>query len=178
MIYFGQELGERAMDEEGFSGRDGRTTIFDYWTVNSIYRWRNGGTFDGRQLTPQEVELQSFYSTLLNLCSKEKAIREGDFYDLMYANPKSDSFNPRTNYAYLRRAGEEVLLCVTNFDSEDAVLDVNIPGHVFELYQLRNQQKVTATDLLSGTKQAIRFCADQPSQVKVPANSGVILKIK
>ncbi|MBR1666637.1 MAG: alpha-amylase [Bacteroidaceae bacterium] len=178
MIYFGQELGERAMDEEGFSGRDGRTTIFDYWTVNSIYRWRNGGTFDGRQLTPQEVELQSFYSTLLNLCSKEKAIREGDFYDLMYANPKSDSFNPRTNYAYLRRAGQEVLLCVTNFDSEDAVLDVNIPAHVFELYQLRNQQKVTATDLLSGTKQAIRFCADQPSQVKVPANSGVILKIK
>ena len=178
MIYFGQELGERAMDDEGFSGRDGRTTIFDYWTVNSIYRWRNGGTFDGRKLTPQEVELQSFYSTLLNLCSKEKAIREGDFYDLMYANPKSDSFNPRTNYAYLRRAGEEVLLCVTNFDSEDAVLDVTIPGHVFELYQLRNQQKVTATDLLSGTKQTICFCADQPSQVKVPANSGIILKIK
>ena len=28
MIYFGQELGERGMDSEGFSGRDGRTTIF------------------------------------------------------------------------------------------------------------------------------------------------------
>ena len=28
MIYFGQELGEPGMDEEGFSGRDGRTSIF------------------------------------------------------------------------------------------------------------------------------------------------------
>lgn len=27
MIYFGQELGESGMDSEGFSGRDGRTTI-------------------------------------------------------------------------------------------------------------------------------------------------------
>ena len=27
MIYFGQELGERAEDAEGFSGKDGRTTI-------------------------------------------------------------------------------------------------------------------------------------------------------
>ena len=30
MVYFGQELGERGMDCEGFSGQDGRTTIFDY----------------------------------------------------------------------------------------------------------------------------------------------------
>ena len=38
MIYFGQELGEHGMDTEGFSGRDGRTTIFDYWSVDSIRR--------------------------------------------------------------------------------------------------------------------------------------------
>jgi glycosidase len=34
MLYAGQEYGERGMDEEGFSGRDGRTTIFDYWCVD------------------------------------------------------------------------------------------------------------------------------------------------
>ena len=96
----------------------------------------------------------------------------------MYANPKSDSFNPRTNYAYLRRAGKEVLLCVANFDGTDAVLDIHIPDHVFELYQFSGQKKVTATDLLTGEKQHISFCAEQPSQVKVPANSGVILKLK
>ena len=42
MIYFGQEFGELGMDSEGFSGRDGRTTIFDYWSVDTVRRWRNG----------------------------------------------------------------------------------------------------------------------------------------
>lgn len=46
MIYFGQEFGEPGMDSEGFSGRDGRTTIFDYWSIDSIRRWRNGGKFE------------------------------------------------------------------------------------------------------------------------------------
>lgn len=34
MLYFGQEWGERGMDSEGFSGHDGRTTIFDYWSLD------------------------------------------------------------------------------------------------------------------------------------------------
>ena len=36
MIYAGQELGERGMDAEGFSGKDGRTTIFDYWSPETL----------------------------------------------------------------------------------------------------------------------------------------------
>jgi len=40
MIYFGEEIGECGMDEEGFSGRDGRTTIFDWWSVSSVRRLR------------------------------------------------------------------------------------------------------------------------------------------
>ena len=36
MLYMGEELGERGMDEEGFSGRDGRTSIFDWWSVESL----------------------------------------------------------------------------------------------------------------------------------------------
>ncbi|MCR5179737.1 MAG: alpha-amylase [Bacteroidaceae bacterium] len=178
MIYFGQELGERAMDEEGFSGLDGRTTIFDYWTVSSIYRWRNEGSFDGRKLTPQEVDLQQFYSTLLNLCSKERAIYEGDFYDLMYANPKSEHFNTHCHYAFLRRADKEVLLSVANFDKQDASLDIIIPAHVFELYSLKGQKQVVAKDLLTGNEQTIRFEADQPAHVEVPANNGVLLKLE
>ncbi|RYE13801.1 MAG: alpha-amylase, partial [Sphingobacteriales bacterium] len=33
MVYLGQEVGEAANGSEGFSGNDGRTTIFDYWGV-------------------------------------------------------------------------------------------------------------------------------------------------
>ncbi len=178
MIYFGQELGERGMDDEGFSGRDGRTTIFDYWTVNSIYRWRNGDRYDGHQLTPQENELRQFYSRLLHLCTEERSVTEGEFYDLMYANPHSENFNPRRHYAYLRRLGTDVLLCVCNFDDTPADLQVVIPEHVFQLYRMRGRQKIRAVDLLTGEAQATSFTPDKPSHVLVPANSGVVLKMK
>lgn len=178
MVYFGQELGERGMDDEGFSGRDGRTTIFDYWTVDAVNRWHNNGKFGNKQLTPQEVELQTFYKKLLNLCTNEKAICEGDFYDLMYVNPQSATFNPQRHYAYLRRTDNEVLLCVANFDDKDAELDINIPEHVFELYSLKPKAKTKASDLLSGKTSNVAFTPDAPTHVNVPANNGVILKLK
>ena len=46
MVYAGQEWGERGMDHEGFSGVDGRSTIFDYWTVQAVYQ----GYFDRSSL--------------------------------------------------------------------------------------------------------------------------------
>lgn len=77
MIYFGQEFGELGMDSEGFSGRDGRTTIFDYWSVDTIRRWRNGSKFDGKMLTEDQKHLYSIYKRLLTLCNEEKAISQG-----------------------------------------------------------------------------------------------------
>ena len=74
MIYFGQELGERGMDSEGFSGRDGRTTIFDYWSVDTIRRWSNHGRYNLHLLNDKEKELRSFYQHVLNLCREEKYI--------------------------------------------------------------------------------------------------------
>lgn len=79
MIYFGQELGERGMDEEGFSGRDGRTSIFDYWSVDTIRRWNNNGRWDGALLTDEERELKGFYADLLTLCNRETALSNGLF---------------------------------------------------------------------------------------------------
>lgn len=40
LVYFGQELGERGMEAEGFSGIDGKTSIFDYCSVPAIREWR------------------------------------------------------------------------------------------------------------------------------------------
>ena len=178
MIYFGQELGERGMDDEGFSGRDGRTTIFDYWTVDAIRRWRNGGKFDGRQLTPQEVDLQEFYSTLLNFCTKERAIYAGDFYDLMYANPAEGEFNPHRHYAFLRRNLKEVLLVVANFDDKPASIDLHIPQHVFDLYNMKPTRRARIVDLFTGETTLASFTPDQTTHVDVPANGGTIFRIR
>ena len=45
MIYFGQELGEAGTDAEGFSGYDGRTSIFDYYRRDKLNRRADGGHF-------------------------------------------------------------------------------------------------------------------------------------
>ncbi|MCF0199490.1 MAG: alpha-amylase [Bacteroidaceae bacterium] len=178
MIYFGQELGERGMDVEGYSGRDGRTTIFDYWMVDSIRRWRNRGKFDNRQLTPFEVSLQQYYSRVLSLCNTEPALREGVFHDLMYVNPRTAHFNPTKHYAFLRKHGDEVVLVVVNFGAEDDDVEINIPAHVFEALQIPEMDNVMAEGLLSGCPWNISFCSKEPVRITVPANNGRILKIK
>ena len=90
---------------EGFSGRDGRTTIFDYWSVDSIRRWRNGGKFDNKFLNEDEKQLKQFYTRLLNICNSEKAIREGVFFDLTYANLAGWVFNEHKQYAFFTKTG-------------------------------------------------------------------------
>ena len=178
MLYFGQELGERGMDEEGFSGRDGRTTIFDYWSVNTISRWRNHDKFDNRKLTPDELDTRRFYQTLLNLCTTDSTLMYGDFYDLMYVNPESPSFNPRKQYAFLRHYNRDVLLIVVNFDDKPVAVDVNIPQHAFKLYRMNPRLKLRAIDALTGEAVATSFAVSRPSHIQLPANGGVILKFK
>lgn len=177
MVYFGQELGERGMDEEGFSGRDGRTTIFDYWTVSTVSRWRNGGSFDGQKLTPKEVELQQFYRTLLNICTDEPAIVKGEFYDLMYVNPHTEHFNPHRHYAFLRHGDRSTLLVVANFDTQAASMKINIPQHAFKFFRMHPRKKIRAINLLTGEAVATSFTHEAPTCIDVPALGGVILKV-
>lgn len=176
MIYFGQELGERGMDEEGFSGRDGRTSIFDYWTVDKIRRWRNQGQFNNRKLTPDEVSLQQFYSRVLHLCNEEEVLREGEFYDLMYANLDNPNFNPAKQYAFIRRKEKTLMLIVANFDNKDALVEVKIPKHIFEFYRLKETEYIKAEGLLTGSPHHISFSPNQPTKLLVPGHNGRILK--
>ena len=108
MIYSGQELGERGMDMEGFSGIDGRTTIFDYWGVKSIQAWANKGKFDGGKMNEAQKELRDFYQRLLCLTRDSKAIQKGAMYDITYA--QGEGFDKRQHFAFLRHAKGETLL--------------------------------------------------------------------
>jgi len=178
MIYFGQELGEPGMDEEGFSGRDGRTTIFDYWCVDTIRRWRNGGKFDGKLLTDEEKKLQNFYKKLLNLCNSEKAIREGEFFDLTYANLEGCAFNEHKQYAFIRKTGKELLLIVVNFDENPAAPGINIPAHAFEYLNIPVKENYKAKELLTGNTETITLMPEQRTNVLLEGFGGKILKIK
>ena len=177
MIYFGQELGERGMDDEGFSGKDGRTTIFDYWTVDSIYRWNNQGKFNDERLNKTEINLRAFYTTLLNLCNEEKAIREGTFFDLTYANLEGWQFNEHKQFAYLRKHEDELLLIVVNFGDNPVRTAINIPRHAFDYLDFP-PLSVEAKELLSGNIEHIAMMPDHATQLQLEGRSGKILKIQ
>ena len=171
MLYAGQEFGERGMDKEGFSGLDGRTTIFDYWTVASLYN----GYVNRRKLTSDEKRLEKAYSAILNIVKKEKAVSEGMFFDLMYVNPKSDIFDSHRQYAFLRKADNEVLLVVVNFSDSDVTCGVNIPRHAFDYMQMA-EKSVNATDLLTGDTVMLPLKADSAVELNIPAYGARIYK--
>lgn len=178
MIYFGQEFGELGMDNEGFSGRDGRTTIFDYWSVDTIRRWRNGGKFDGKMLTDNQKHLYGIYQRILTLCNEEKAISQGEFFDLMYANINGWRFNEHKQYTFLRKFGQDLLLFVVNFDHISADLAINIPAHAFDFLQIPQMDRYHAVDLLTGKEEDISLLPYKATEVSVEGYSGKILKIK
>lgn len=143
MMYFGQEFGERGMDEEGFSGRDGRTTIFDYWAIESI----QNGFFKRTLLSDQQKELDRTYQRLTQIAANEPAINEGKFFDLMYVNPQSDKFDAQHMYTFLRGCDRQTILVTVNFGSEERSIEVNIPDHAYEILGITPMRSNYATDM-------------------------------
>ncbi len=174
MVYHGQELGEPARDAEGFSGRDGRTTIFDYWSVDTLRRWYNGGKCDTARLTSEERQLRRFYKKLLRLCNSEKAIAQGDFYDLMYVN--GDSLNCDKVYAYYRHCKGEQLLIVANFNDLDETVHLNTPQHAFQVMGME-PGTYRCKELLSGSEMSLHVVPSEPATFVVPARNAVIIKL-
>ena len=165
MLYAGQEYGERGMDSEGFSGCDGRTTIFDYWSVDTLCRAAS------QQLSNEEEHLASIYNKVFEIAQKEKAITEGLMFDLMYVNSQY-----QRQYAFLRRSEKSLLLVVVNFDDMAVDMNVMIPAHAFDYLNIK-EKTYTATELLSGEKQKVALKRDQPVALTLQPRSGIILRI-
>ena len=172
MLYAGQEYGERGMDEEGFSGRDGRTTIFDYWSVDSLIH----GYSSRRQLTKEEKSIEATYKKVLNIATNEKAVTGGKFFDLMYVNPTSADFNADRQYVFLRSNEDDLMIVLANFSDESSDCKVNIPQHAFNYLNLK-QGIMEGTDLLNGEKITITLSDTDPLNLSVEAWSGRVIKI-
>ena len=166
MLYAGEEYGERGMDREGFSGNDGRTTIFDYWSVDTLCRAAV------KKLTPEEQQLFDIHKKTLLIARKEKAVSEGTFFDLMYVNG-----HLQRQYAFLRKADNDLLLVVVNFEDHDVDVDVNLPAHAFDYLQLK-ESTAMATDLLTKEKQSMLLHPDGSVRMNIAARSGRVWKVK
>ena len=173
MLYFGEEVGERGMDEEGFSGRDGRTTIFDWWSIGSVRRLRKviqSGEYASLSpsrltkagLKPEEAAFFCRFAQAIRFAASDEAIRKGTTYDLCYCNYSSDGFNKDRHFAFLRDYEEHTLLIAANFSQQESRMSITIPAHAFEWMGI----PVTA-DLHPGTV----------IEVVVPPMDGVVIQI-
>ncbi len=171
LIYAGQEFGERGMDKEGYSERDGRTTIFDYWALETLYH----GYFNREALSDAEVHLSLVYQQILRIANNERAISEGQFFDLMYVNPLSERFNPREQFAFLRKFEDEVLLVIVNFSAQPLNVGVTIPAHAFQVLDM-SEREILAVDLLTGDTLSTALKKDAAFYAEVPAHGGRIYK--
>lgn len=150
LLYFGQEVGVRAEGAEGFSGDDGRTTIFDYWGIPEWQQWLGNGQYTGAGLTDEQRRLRAFYQQLNHLVNGSDAIQNGYFYDLQYVNDNGQSagYDAHQLYSYLRYTNRQKLLIVCNF-SQYTTYDttITIPSAAFEAMGVDSSALLTLTDI-------------------------------
>lgn len=173
MVYAGQEWGERGMDHEGFSGVDGRSTIFDYWTVQAVYQ----GYFDRSSLGEGQRQLEAEYQQILRLANEEKALREGELFDLMYANAPSPSFDPQRQYAFLRKKDDELLIVNVNFSADQRTTQIRIPAHAFDFFHI-GEGEYEGLDLLTGQRRTDRWDRDGEITLHTQGYGATIVRYK
>ena len=180
LLYFGQEIGVRAEGVEGFSGDDGRTTIFDYWGLPDWQGWLNQGRYDGGGLTDNQRSLRAFYQQLNHLVINSDAIQNGYFYDLQYANDNGQSpgYDAHQVYSYLRYTERQQLLIVCNFSSKNThSTTITIPQAAFEAMQKDAARTHWFSDIfMSDTRIETSGLAGVP--IQLPPRSVRVFEIK
>lgn len=177
MIYYGQELGESGRDNEGFAGDNNRSTIFDYWSYDTMRRWFNSGSPSEEKLTAHERWLRNIYRKTLTMCNAEPALREGDFFDLMYVNLQHPGFNPHRQFAFIRYTKDSVLLIITNFDNKAAEVNVVIPRLAYEMADIK-PGNIVADDLLCERSVFLNLQPDRETHVFLNPKDATVLRIK
>ena len=110
MLYFGQECGERGMQQEGFSGLDGRTSIFDWCKVPALEQ--------------PDTEVLDRYKSILAL-AKTPVFAEGETYDLCYC--QDGAFNPDRQFAWIRAFEGAAKIVISNFSHTPEDITLRIP---------------------------------------------------
>jgi len=128
MLYFSQELGENAPDEEGYQGADGRTTIFDYWGLERQKAWKSVN-WNEANLPAEYKAIRTRYEEVMKL-AQHPAVVSG-----LTHNITDEAMRAAKVFAFQRvKENGEQLTVVANFgdetfEEEVAGKTVNIPAH-------------------------------------------------
>lgn len=174
MIYMGQEFGEKANEIEGYNESDDRSTMFDFWRVETHQRWMNDGKFDGAALTVEEKQIDAFYQDLFKRVVQSDAISKGSFFDLQYA--QSSRYPSNKVFSFLRYTSNDRLLIICNFDALISHrFELVIPDLAKEMMNVKQVNLQLAHAYISPlvTEHAII----DGNSIKIPANSALFIKL-
>jgi len=176
MVYFGQEVGEPGVGAEGFSGEDGRTTIFDYWGVPEHQKWVNDGKYDGGRLSPEQKQLRQFYADLLHIAGHNPAITDGAYMDLTAFNQNVKNFDSRI-HAFLRYKDNEKLIVITSFNEKTQPVRVQLSPEAIAALGLSAPEIITARDLI-WREIEVGFDKDYGFALELRPYTALVMKIK
>ncbi|MDD4655835.1 MAG: alpha-amylase family glycosyl hydrolase [Bacteroidales bacterium] len=168
MLYFGQELGEEGMNSEGYSGIDGRTSIFDYCSIKSIREWLLGN---------KDNKIRELYRRVLTIATQEEAIYNGSRYDIQYANGYSHSYNPDRHYSFVRKCSDSLIIVIANFGEPLATISLNMPKEMFNYFNLSNHNSYMAENLLTGEKTTLKLSFKEKISIKIEKEGVAIVKL-
>lgn len=169
MLYHGQEVGEPALSAEGFGGDDGRTSIFDYWSIPELTKWVNGHAYDGGKLSDEQKELRIFYSRLIQITSKPP-FTQGHYISLQNANRSNlkvqgSEDGGRWLFTYARTDGPtgKTVLAIANLHKDKPAQEITltIPKEAASIIGLK--QTTQAIEILSTAQ-------DSPLKAEIKAD--------
>ena len=176
MIYFGQELGEVASEETGFSQSDGRTTIFDFWTMPLYQSWRNGGLFDGAKLTDNQKKLRADYIKILKMSNSEKVFTDGSFIDLTELNSDSNS----SVYTFMRYTDSEIAIVFANLSDKEVVEDYELSDDILAKLNIARNRPLRISKQLFGANLSDKeiLLSDDYISVNLTPYQGIVIKLQ
>jgi len=135
LFYNGQEVGETAEGAKGYSGDDGKTSIFDYIALPELQKWVNGHTYDGNDLSEEQDELRDWYGRWINVL-QAPAFSKGETYGLNSFNKDNKNYGRFDGenvsghwlYSFLRydKKSDEAYLVMINFHPTETMRDLDI----------------------------------------------------
>ena len=132
------------MDEEGFSGRDGRTTIFDYWSLAKLQRLE-AVDYAVDKLEDEEASLLADYRQLAPLYTLPE-VSEGGYYGLIPLGQDAEEV-----IAYVRFHERSLLLVLANFSTNPKEASLTFPETFFTMAGIKAGSAFRAVDKLSSS---------------------------
>lgn len=170
--YFAQELGEKGMQREGFSGLDGRTSIFDYSSIDKMIRFRKG-KFSNKHLQDDEKNLLAEYEFLLN-------ISKNDIFDAEYYAVKRENIIGSDDkiFAFFRYNNDKLLLILANFANYKNKFSIKIDKDLLDFFKIHNNTAYQMIDLKNENAEYISISTYSDIIFDIDANNYKVLELK